>query len=375
MNHNKKKIALIGFSLTRGGGEKVMANLSIFFEKNGIEVHNIIVLDGVTYPYSGKLVNMGLLKNEKNNFADKFKRLLFLRKYLKDNNFDFIIDFRPRTKTLQELIISQFIYNSKTILTVHSFLIDYYMPKSVWLTKLIYSRNYATVAIVDYVKKIIESQYDLKNVVTIPNPINLDEVNEKCNEKINIDFDYIIAVGQYESPVKQFDKLIWSYAHSVLPEKGIHLIILGRGDRIPLEKIARDNNVSEHVYFLGFQSNPYNYLKNAKFSVLSSLNEGMPNVLLESLACSTPVVAFDCLTGPREIIKDRKNGILVEDQDFKKLTEAMNMLVENEQLYNYCKKNALESIHEFSLYTIGKQWLDLMKIENFNDESDKELWK
>jgi len=58
----KYKIALVGFSLSKGGGEKVMANLSIFFDKMGIEVHNIIVLDGVTYPYSGKLVNMGCRK-------------------------------------------------------------------------------------------------------------------------------------------------------------------------------------------------------------------------------------------------------------------------------------------------------------------------
>ena len=300
---------------------------------------------------------------------------MILQINLKDNDFDFIIDFRPRRKILQELIISRFIYNSKTILTVHSFLIDYYMPKSVWLTKLIYGRNYATVAIVDNVKKLIESKYDLKNVITIPNPINLDEINEKCNEKINIDFDYIIAVGQYESPVKQFDKLIRSYADSALPERKIHLIILGRGDKIPLEKIARDNNVLAYVHFLGFKNNPYKYLKNAKFSVLSSLNEGMPNVLLESLACSTPVIAFDCLTGPKEIIENRENGILVENQDFKKLTEAINMLVENEQLYNYYKKNALGSIQEFSLDTIGKQWLDLMKIESFSEESDKELWK
>ena len=62
--HKKYKIALIGYRLSGGGSDKVMANLSVFFAKNNIDVHIIIVLDEVSYPYSGKLVNFGLLKNK-----------------------------------------------------------------------------------------------------------------------------------------------------------------------------------------------------------------------------------------------------------------------------------------------------------------------
>ena len=56
------KIALIGFRLGTGGAEKALANLSIFFDKKGIDVHNIIVLDDVSYEYAGKLINLGKLK-------------------------------------------------------------------------------------------------------------------------------------------------------------------------------------------------------------------------------------------------------------------------------------------------------------------------
>ena len=373
MSVKKYKIALVGFSLSKGGGDKVMANLSLFLDKMGIEVHNIIVLDAVTFPYSGKLVNMGLQKNKSNGFVNKFKRLQFLRKYLKDNNFDFIIDFRPRIKIIQELIIARFIYKAKTILTVHSFLIDYYMPKSVWLTRLIYKKTYATVAIVDQIKELVASQYQLKNLVTISNSINLNEVKEKCDESIAIDFEYIIGIGQYVDNIKQFDKLILSYSRSVLPEKQIHLVILGTGNKEPFEKIALENAVLQYVHFLGFQTNPFKYLKKAKFLVLSSKNEGFSNVLVESLACQTPVIAFDCQCGPSTIITNKENGLLVEDQNVEKLTESLNLFIENQELYNYCKTNAFESIQRFSLENIGKQWLNLMKIDDVHNKTDSEV--
>ncbi len=365
IKHNYKyKIALIGYRLSGGGSDKVMATLSIFFEKHDIEVHTIIVLDEVSYPYSGKLVNLGLLKNESNGLINKYKRLITLRSYLRENDFDYIIDFRFRTKIIQELILARFIYNTKTIFTVHSFLIDHYMPNNSWLTRLMYNNCYANVAIVEQMKELIVSKHNLKNVVTIANPINLDEVNDKCNDEIEINFDYIIAVGQYENAIKQFDKLIVSFANSILPQRKIHLVILGNGDVETLKKVALDGKVENFVHLLGYQNNPFKYLKKAQFLVLSSKNEGFANVLVEALACETPVVAFDCHCGPSTIIMDKVNGILVENQNLNKLTEAMNLMVLDEKLYRYCKENTLESIKPFLLDNIGKQWLDLLNISD-----------
>ena len=363
---NKKiKIALIGYRLGIGGAEKVMANLSVFFEKQGIEVHNIIVLDVVSYTFSGKLVNLGTLKNKRNGVFNKLHRFLFLKKYLDENNFDFIVDFRFRNKPIQELLIAKWLYKSKTIFTVHSFLINHYMPNWSFLTRFMYQDCYKMVTITDKSKELIEFKHHLNNVQTIYNPINIEEIQSKYNESIDLNFEYVIGIGQMETNVKQFDKLIEAYSNSILPNQNIHLVLLGDGERISILKALAKQKKSEiKVHFLGYQNNPYKYLRNAKFFVLSSLNEGLPNVILEALACGTPVVSFDCLSGPSEMILDKQNGLLVENQNVQKLTEAMNLFVEDEKLYTICKENALQSVSPFSIENIGKQWLDLMKINN-----------
>ncbi|MFV8326799.1 glycosyltransferase [Flavobacterium sp. ZS1P14] len=361
---NKKiKIALIGYRLSHGGAEKVMAILSQFFEKQGIEIHNIIVLDNVSYSYSGKLVNLGKLKNASNGLFNKWNRLMFLKKYLDENNFDYIIDFRFRIKPIQELIISKWLYKSKSIFMVHSYLIDHYMSNWSFLSRLTYGDCYKIVSITDESKALIERKHQLKNVIRIYNPIAIDSIVAMSTELNELSFAYIMGMGQMETNIKQFDKLIAAYAESILPKNDIHLVLLGEGERKGmLQKLARERNIEEKVHFLGYQNNPFKYLKKANFFVLSSLNEGLPNVILESLACGTPVVAFDCLSGPKEMIQHRENGLLVENQNIEKLTAAMNLFVEDKNLYRYCKQNTWQSVQSFSISTIGKQWLDVMEI-------------
>ncbi len=361
LNQNKKhKIALLGDCLALGGAEKVHARLSIYFESQNIEVHNVIFQDIVTYNYSGKLLNLGLMKSK--TLFDKLKRLSFLRTYFQENKFDYAIDFRYRVNSKNEFLVSRFVYNCPSIYTVHLGLIDYYIPNNTFLANLIYAKH-KIVCVSKAIENRTKELHDLKTF-TIYNPFNLQSIQNRNSEFIPDEKNYIIAIGRMNEKVKQHDKLIVAYSKSELPKKNIKLLILGDGT-LKKELISQVEklNLSDKIIFKGFQKNPYPYLKNAIFTVLSSLNEGLPNVLIESLANSTPLISFDCFSGPNEIITHEINGLLVEDQNVEKLTEAMNRFINDTELYEKCKKNTLESVQKFSVDKIGEQWLDLMSFE------------
>ncbi|MBU2950184.1 glycosyltransferase [Tamlana agarivorans] len=361
---SRGKIALIGYRLNKGGSERVMSVLSHFFENQGLEVYIFIVLDDVAFSYSGKLINLGKLKNKTNGLFNKVNRLRALKKEIDEHQFDFIIDFRFRIKFLQEFILSRCIYNAKTIYTVHSAALQNYMPKQKILTQLIYKNSYKVVAITSKMQELIKTNYKLDNLARIYNPADMNRIKALKNEPITMGFEFVISAGQLNTNEKQFDKLIKAYSQSILPSKGIALVILGDGlKRNELVREAEALGVGDLVHFLGFIDNPYKYFSRAKCFLLTSLYEGMPMVLIESLACGTPVIAFDCPTGPNEIIQDKKNGLLIENQNIEAFTEGMNLILNNTELYNLCKENSVESVERFSLPIIGKQWMDLM---NYN---------
>ena len=363
----KKKIALVGFHMYGGGTARVMANLSNFFNENNIEVHNIIIHDEIGYEYSGELYNLGKLKSTSNTIFNKIKRFSALRKYIKQQDFDFIIDFRFRKRTLQEYMISKFIYKpKKTIYTIHSSQLEIYLPKSKFWTHLVYGKAYKVLAITKEMKEMVEKKYpNLKNVSMIYNPVIHSTIEAKKEQPIDLNFEYVIGVGHFDTNQKQFDKLIESYAKSKLPKNQIHLVILGKGQRKPeVQNVAEKMHIKSQVHFLGFQDNPYKFMKNAKAFVLSSWHEGHPMVLIEALSCNVPAVSFDCPTGPREVISHRENGLLIEDQNFEELTNGLNLLLLDEALYKKCKNNSIDSVKKFSLNVIGDQWLDLMRFKN-----------
>lgn len=364
----KYKIALVGYMLSNGGAERVLSTLSQYFHKNSYDVHNIIMIDKVDYLFGGSLFNVGRLRNESNDLLNKINRFYKFKKYIEDEKFDILIDFRFRVVYFQEIFIYKFIYRIPRIQTVHSGRYHSYLFKYKFLSKYFFNKFNKIVTVSKEQQNLIKRELNFKNLQTIYNPIDIEYIKNSSNsEKINIfNFEYIVSVGRL-ADTKQIDKLIISYCKSELQKKNVHLVIVGTGPELEnLQKIVTDKSVSEFIHFTGQITNPYSIIKRAKYLVQTSLFEGFPMVLIESLCCETPVIAFDCFSGPNEIIVDGENGILVADQNFEDLIKAMNKMESERSFYLYCKMNTFDSIKKFDINVIGPQWDELISkvIEN-----------
>ena len=359
------KLCLIGNCLSSGGAEKVHAVLSLFFESRGVEVYNIILLDRVGYKYGGQLLNLGSIKSESNGLANKLKRLRVLSRFFREHKFDYIIDFRYKEHQFQELFFTRFIFNAPYITIIHSYLTQMYFPKNRSLAKMIFRKAYAVAGVSKAIKERVENVYGYKNVVAMYNPIEVEKIRQMAAEPIPFDFPFVIGVGRMAvDNIKQFDVMIEAFSRSVLCKDGVKLVLVGTGQQKEyLEQLADELGVADKVVFTGFTDNPFAYMSKALFMLLTSKNEGFPNVISESFACGTPVVAYDCLSGPAEMIDHENNGLLVKNQDQEELIKAMDRLYSDKELYHACKTNAPVSAEKFSSDNIGQQWLDFLKIK------------
>lgn len=355
----KFKVCLVSISLAKGGLERSCAMLSQMLEAKGHKVHVVILNDEVDYPYSGKMLNLGKLKSEKDTMVKRMLRFRKLRNYLTKEAFDVIIDHRPKNNFEREMFYSKFIYrNLNKIYVVHSSKKSEYLTENPTAFSKICKSNLLTVAVSKYIENEVLRKAGIENSVTIHNAFDPAWENESGElPEILRNKKYILSYGRLDDSIKDFSFLIEAFSQSKVWKENFELVILGDGkDKEKLQILAASKDCRDQILLLQFTNKPFQIIKNAHIVTLTSKYEGFPMVLVESLSLGTPVISLDIISGPSEIVKHKKNGLLVAERSLPLFAEALQSVCLEEVLYETLKKNAKSSVEKFSMQSISEQW-------------------
>jgi glycosyltransferase involved in cell wall biosynthesis len=186
-----------------------------------------------------------------------------------------------------------------------------------------------------------------------------DTTGENCapgNDNWDRFSPFLLAVGRLHR-LKGFDQLIEAFAQ--LQDTNLHLIILGEGaERNNLEVLVKQLGLEKRVLLPGWVSNPLSAYRSARCYVLSSRHESWSMVLVEAMASGCPVVSFACDYGPNEIINHGISGLLVEPGDVDGLSQAIRLVLGDEDLRSRLREGGRRRVEDFRLEVIAPEWLE-----------------
>jgi len=201
-----------------------------------------------------------------------------------------------------------------------------------------------------------ESWVELSNVVTIPDPLSLSPTtSSSLTEK------RVVSIARY-SHEKGIDLLLkaWSMVQKQISDW--RLDVYGDGDRTHYEQLVDELQIDRERCCLHARTDDVEKeYRISSIFVLSSRFEGFGMVLTEAMACGLPVVAFDCPWGPRSIIADGKDGLLVEKGNVKALADALARLMSDENLRRSMAEAGVRNVQRFSLNSIAGRWKSLFE--------------
>jgi glycosyltransferase involved in cell wall biosynthesis len=330
---DKKHIALFLPSLHGGGAERVMVNLAQGFIAAGRKVDLVLVQAEGAY--------LDIVPNEVQIIDLKGQRVLTsvfkLANYLRKHQPDVLLSAMDHANIIA-ILANIFAGNiSKIAVSVHSTLSIEVLKATSWRGKIMpwfINRLYPKAAAVITVSTGVAddlaevTQLQRANISVIYNPVVTQDLLEKSLQRAEHPWFHpdtpalLLAVGRLTEQ-KDFTTLINAFA-IIRQQRECRLMILGEGEqRLMLQQLIMHLQLENDVLLPGFVNNPYSYMQQADVFVLSSAWEGLVTVLIEAMACGTPVVSTDCPSGSSEILAAGKFGRLVPVGDAKALADAV----------------------------------------------------
>ena len=364
------KIAFLNHYIAGGGAERVTCVLAGEMCKRG---HNVILITDIfkpfAYTFDNRVKILPLYKEKKqfnNRILMDFYTIKNTRHILKTEFPDVLIGVQPQMNFAA--IVASIGLNTKVIATDHTS----FDRKLHFNIRFI--RNYIY-CFADAVTILTQADYNylgrrLSNKVIMPNPLCFPCIlNIDTNRKMNI-----LAAGRLGVwYLKGFDLLIraWSLIAKDYPEWTLD--IAGGGSdksKEQLYQIAQKYNVEKRINFLGFREDLDAVMRQSSIFALTSRVEGFGMVLIEAMSQGCACVSFDDGGRQREIIRNDKEGIIIERHDVSSLANAFRNLIEDENLRYTISKVSIQRASDFSIDNIYKKWDGLIKRVVFGKKYD-----
>lgn len=343
------------YSLGPGGAERVMSILASAWASRGHKVTIVTYDEGrPSFFFLPPEVTVQKLRlsggSMLKRIGNHFRRIPTFRRIIRETRPDIVISFMDRTNVL--VLMAAIGLNVPIIVSERTNPLRYSpgFPYN-YLRRCLYQK---AMAVVVQSKGLSEWFKPMSNrVAVIPNPV------KACRDNQNYPAARTFtAVGAGRlSLEKGFDLLLTAFAkvHKEFPEW--NLVIYGDGPERPaIERQIHELKLNGRVRLPGLATSLSVHLRTAGCFVLSSRREGLPNVLLEALACGCPVVATNCSDSISEIVQHGRNGLLIPSEDSESLTNALRRIMEDVELRRVFEANGPVSIRRFDVDSIVDHW-------------------
>lgn len=359
------KILFFIYSLKIGGSEKSISNIANFL--SNIINYNVTIVTQFPRSYDYYPLNNNIIRQTLNSYKSSsniFQSLLLniilllkIRLFIQNMQPDIIISFLPQMN-IRVLIASTFlnlpiIISERTNIRMHEM-------KLIWsfLRRIIYPTASALVVQTICIKSM--SYKFNRNVMVIPNFVEPHTTNKSIPNTHIFKFKkYILAVGCL-SKEKQFDILlkIFRLVRNEIPDWG--LVIAGDGiEYAYLKKTIAAFNLVDFVFMPGTVNDPFQIFNKAEIFVLTSAYEAFPNVLLEAMSSGIAPVCFNCVSGPAELIENRKSGFLIDQNDIFEFKRILCELINDENMRKNIGNAATYVNNKYTKKIIMEKWFSL----------------